>query len=311
MDLLLCYASDEEECSQEEEHQSIHNDGKDESHRQLAVSSSAPEQESPTGASPKHDQIPSSTALSSSRKRPRTSTTSTTGTTATSSSLNSTNRSVEIVTKCPSFVRGHPHVRGNWSGLVFVKVGGGKGLDNQVSRSVEAFRQLLISRTNFSGQIYRHDHLHLSLSRPFYLQESSIDSFVALLRERLQFQSSFAVSLSFKNQHCCLINDDNTRSFWVWPIVAATTNELTVLVRHIDEVLQRYHQPTYYDPPLFHVSVASIPEAVTVPQGLVTVKEKEVVDCNLGSAILHVTEIVCTFGTTKEFVIPLLSSSIK
>jgi Uncharacterised conserved protein len=134
----------------------------------------------------------------------------------------------------------------------------------------------------------------LSLSRPFYLQEASIESFVSILRDRLQYQQAF--SLKVPNQGMCLVNEDRNRSFWALPV--ETSDDLVATVHAVNEALQHFNQLTYYDPPLFHVSVASVP--LLLPE-LSTFKDSQ---CH-GSNQLPVRSICCTFGSTKDIEIPL------
>lgn len=198
---------------------------------------------------------------------------------------------VTIVSEC-TFIRAEPHVRGNWAAHVFLAASF-KGVLRQVTDSIVKFRGLL-ERTGYSGSLMRHETFHLSLSRPFFLQEANIDSFVCSLRDRLQFQSSFSLSVNLQGR--CFVNDERTRSFWAWPV--QPTDDLLSTVKHVDEVLKRYDQPLYYDPPRFHISIASVPVTVVNPQEL---EEKE---CH-GLVHLNVSAITCIFGTTKISTIPL------
>jgi hypothetical protein len=107
---------------------------------------------------------------------------------------------------------------------------------------------------------------------------------------RLQCQETFSLNVSVQGR--CLINEDGTRTFWALPVQA--TDDLLSTVRIVDDVLRQYGQPTYYDPPLFHVSVASVPLAVANSK---SIDEAE----SWGSAYLTVREVSCAFGTTKQF----------
>ena len=53
-------------------------------------------------------------------------------------------------------------------------------------------------------------------------------------------------------------NEQSTRSFVCLP-VADREGGLQKLVDASDEVLRQFRQPTYYDKPIFHVSIASFP----------------------------------------------------
>jgi Uncharacterised conserved protein len=198
---------------------------------------------------------------------------------------------VEIVTNF-TFTRSEPHVRGNWAGHVFVRVQS-RGIIEGASSAVLRFGELL-ERGGYSCVLCRHESHHLSLSRPFYLQEASIESFVYILRDRLQYQQAFSLKVS--NQGLCFVNEDRNRTFWALPV--ETSDDLLATVHAVDEALQHFNQPTYYDPPSFHVSVASVPLLVT---DLSTLKDSQCRGTNQQS----VRSICCSFGTTKVIDIPL------
>jgi hypothetical protein len=270
------------------------------------------------------------------------------------------------------FVRAQPHVRGNWAGHVFVRipistarstaVAGApeeesdsssdedsdtvSSWQSAVSESVAIFRNDL-ERAGYTGTLVQHEHCHLSISRPFYLQVASIDSFVEKLTARLQFCPVTTVRiLASNNYNFCdklssniLVNDDQTRSFWTWPVVPNAA--LLQIVQSVNAVLQSYNQPVYYDPPHFHVSLASFVASTTAAatasadtatftsvhqdlpkrmQQLATQTSKSNNDDDYGKEIdatdstskfcfpWIIPEIQCTFGTTKSYTISLASS---
>lgn len=212
--------------------------------------------------------------------------------------------------------------------------------------------------------IVKHTRLHLSLSRPFFLQVASIDSLVTALQQRIQdmaippfvvrlvtrplhrsrrrrhrtsksnhnlqneseFSSSSSSSSSSLLSCYLLVNDEQTRTFLSWRVEeeeeAATTSHLKSLVHAVDSVLQQYNQPMYYQPPLFHISVASTPGGTVIGKyhgSSPTTNNKDASQSNntvqyWEHPIDHpphhplrflVNQVHCTFGTTKHFVIPL------
>jgi hypothetical protein len=273
------------------------------------------------------------------------------------------------------FVRAKPHVRGNWAGHVFVRIpissttttttvkeefDSSSSEDESdtdsswqavVNDSVATFRNDL-ERAGYTGTLVQHEHCHLSLSRPFYLQVASIDSFVEKLTERLQLCPVTTIRILASNNYNSsankfssniLVNDDQTRSFWTWPV--AQNAALLQIVQSVNAVLQSYNQPVYYDPPHFHVSLASFVATTTATttttsnaltsvhqdlpkrvQELATQtsrsndndvddvdddKEIATTTTSTTSAFCFpwtISEIQCTFGTTKSYMIPLTSS---
>ena len=182
--------------------------------------------------------------------------------------------------------------------------------------------------------------LHISLSRPFYLQEQSIESFVDHLTKALSIFAPIPITFS-PNQPQVLVNDELTRTFLTIPALSSAqqqqqqSSDIIKLIRAIDVVMERFGQPTYYDHPRIHVSIASVPcDASDILAGLYRMprrngvgtnatnggnKAKGVVD-NIVEAtpqkqnitMLEVTtpqkqnitfmvdRIICTFGGTKK-----------
>jgi len=191
-----------------------------------------------------------------------------------------------------------------------------------------------------SSEQEQEEELHISLSRPFYLQAANLEPFVQCLGTKLSQAAvpPFALSLPGLNYDgdsppCSLLhNDERTRSFAVQPVVAAPPSALREIVRHVDSCLALYRQPPYYDPPVFHVSLASFVPAVAPAHEEAAVR---LAACwkNSGSRGTNndesslplggendsassgeeedddgqhfITEIYCKFGTTKVYTIPL------
>jgi len=259
----------------------------------------------------------------------------TTTTTTTSSTINNddsaikpTTTNIDIVSindVSPNFfVRSVPHIPGNWAGHVFcplplLSLDCGSttgGWNYEMNASLLRFQKLLQQRQQqqqktIKGPIVSHIPtttggtnnpfaVHLSMSRPFVLQLSSIDSFVAQLQRRLQYLPTTTLRVHH-HQEKILVNDEHTRSFWTWPI--DSNGMLMAILREINAVLKLYRQPVYYDPPLFHASLASVADDLS---SLATTSSNED-DSNGNNGCLYfaVDQIHCTFGTTKHYTIDL------
>lgn len=211
------------------------------------------------------------------------------------------------------FERKQPHVQGNWAGHVFITI------PNDISAFLASRQQQVadiwkdrLEVDGWTGPMLLHrkqigtdgktlGDVHVSLSRPFYLQRGSIDSFVHSLRERLKYKEKGWFRLDC-GQTKLLTNDECTRTFLVWNI-RDTEGILTALVNDVDAVLERYGAAPYYRPAHFHASVASIPGTCsTVDIHSRTFDEKD------QRLVIPVMDVHCTFGTTEEFVIPLGSA---
>lgn len=152
--------------------------------------------------------------------------------------------------------------------------------------------------------------LHISLSKPFYLQKQSISSFLKDLKQRVQcFHRTLILYLMKKTE--ILTNEDRTRSFLTVPVVSSLStngNAIQHLVALVDEVLEKYGASKYYSYAKFHVSIASwaydswivdnCQEYLVKEEGPET--KYEVLDFNLIVRGIH-----CDIGTAEKHYIPL------
>lgn len=228
-----------------------------------------------------------------------------------------------------AFQRSVPHKRGHWAGHVLVPVNATTGRVAAMKRSILHFQQTLESN-GYSGTIIQHSHLHISLSKFFSMQLAFIEPFVHKLTQRLQAERASRL-LVVDGENTILVNDEKTRSFLSWKI--QSTASLLRIVRHVDAVLEEYNQPPYYVPPIFHISLASFaanleglditsPGTTRRDASDATLADNEDEDDHRSSSsnddcsnsdeeevsFLVVKELVCKFGTTKSYTIPLASS---
>lgn len=219
------------------------------------------------------------------------------------------------------FVRDVPHTRGNWAGHVFCKIP--LLLECRASKSVKAFCSRL-QQAGWTGSVLSHtSNLHVSLSRPFFLQQSSIESFVNALRQRLSLERSTVLRVTGEK---LLVNDSGTRSFWCWSL--SSTPSMHRILNQVDDVLREYQQATYYESPEFHVSLASLPGNIAdlldrhAPQEVAETVQTTVEDDALGEdskdvlsedsndddvepVIVSIDHVFISFGTTKKIRIDL------
>lgn len=239
-----------------------------------------------------------------------------------------TNKCIEIVAyesvSPDTFVRSVPHIPGNWAGHAFCPVPKNHHAWREaMTESVLRFQQHLQKLGDaFSGNhIISHipsnsgnninetmppPTIHFSLSRPFSLQLSSVESFVEKLQQRLQYIPTIPALCVYPMAERVLVNDEGTRSFWTWPLGSASTQQqhptLMAIMEEINSVLRSYNQPPYYDPPIFHISLASVSGAIPVT----TANAKTTPTASTTSLYMPVKQVHCTFGTTKHFKIDLL-----
>jgi len=186
---------------------------------------------------------------------------------------------------------------------------------------------------------------HISLSRQFYLQRHSIESFIHELKRHACIFQPFTLSFSSSSfpQSKILVNDEKTRSFLTLQATSNTTNSnhndnptINRLIRSIDQVLNKYGCPSYYEDPSIHVSIASckgdIVSSLSSSSSLSSFstfgkKKQEEFTNNIRSNQIKddnslesrrgnensnpisfmVYRIQCDFGSTKKYTIPLSS----
>jgi len=245
------------------------------------------------------------------------------------------------------FIRSTPHIRGNWCGHVFFELDNdapmAQSLQKAASIKIQCLRQILDKKKLYDSQIFPHHCMpslspsteessrkkgfHISLSRPFYLQNQSIVPFVHQLQSLLNLESTTNCTLDISNVYGItpddiLVNDDETRSFLVF--TSPLLNQyLKRILNCVNEILIQYCQKEYYKSPKIHVSIASIKGNVKallfdnddndnhdnhhdteIPQTDSDSDSEEMVDLP-ETMTFPLDQIVCTFGTTKRFVIPL------
>lgn len=181
-----------------------------------------------------------------------------------------------------------PHRPGFWAGHIFVRC---TGLEDEGEAWIQ---RLAISLRRSSNPLIRHSNHHVSLSKPFYVSFVNIDSIVKGLTRNVEFLPRR--SLTVHTRHLIrLENDEGTRTFWGWEVTGCND-----LVQAVDGVLKAYSLATYYDPPTFHTSIASMVGSTNISCPAVGYECEERHAC-----YIPVTEIEVTFGTTKAFTIPL------
>mmetsp|Transcript_18099 Transcript_18099/g.25573 ORF Transcript_18099/g.25573 Transcript_18099/m.25573 type:complete len:380 (+) Transcript_18099:29-1168(+) len=180
---------------------------------------------------------------------------------------------------------------------------------------------------------------HISISRPFYLQLQSIDSFVSDLKDRLSFIAPFRINFHVPSLETddekkkasnevticphaeVLVNDQGTRTFLVLPAAATSstpTAPIINLIGLIDKVVAKYGGQEYYRHPRIHISIASVlgdvrPMLKTTTKsegnyGLTSGGDRGGISNKTTNASLIsvlVNHVHCSFGSCKYVVIPL------
>ncbi|KAF9362386.1 poly(U)-specific 3'-to-5' RNA exonuclease [Mortierella sp. NVP85] len=94
--------------------------------------------------------------------------------------------------------------------------------------------------------------LHISLTRPLYLQELHLGRFISDVRDAFKNKKRFNISFSGVQSFS---NEEGTRSFLSLRVGAGHA-EIEGLLADMDVIAERYSQPKFYDDPQFHASFA-------------------------------------------------------
>lgn len=94
---------------------------------------------------------------------------------------------------------------------------------------------------------------HISLGRTVPIRVHQIDSVVAMLRQKLQFQKRYFIDLS---KWEVFINDDHTRTFLSMEVITGGLAEITRQIQAVNEVYKLHNLPEFYKDPRPHISLA-------------------------------------------------------
>lgn len=142
-------------------------------------------------------------------------------------------------------VRTFPHERGNWATHVYVPY-----------EATEEFQDLLdvllAHAQTCAPRLVRMEAFHLSLSHSVVLRHHWILPFVQALKERLASSQRF---LFTADRVKIYTNQEKTRTFVGLEVTSGHAQFLD-LVSEVDQVMEEFELPTFYQDPSFHISLA-------------------------------------------------------
>ncbi|KAL4574922.1 hypothetical protein LXL04_021762 [Taraxacum kok-saghyz] len=94
---------------------------------------------------------------------------------------------------------------------------------------------------------------HISLGRTVPIRVHQIDSMVAMLRQKLQFQKRYLIDF---NKWEVFMNDDQTRTFLSVENTTRGLPEVTKQIQAVNEVYRLHNLPEFYKDPRPHISIA-------------------------------------------------------
>ncbi|XP_011185579.2 U6 snRNA phosphodiesterase 1 [Zeugodacus cucurbitae] len=193
-------------------------------------------------------------------------------------------------------IRSFKHERGNWATYVHIPV-----RSEQLEDILEVCQDLLADVIN---DLHVIEDIHISLSRTVVLQHHHIDSFVESLRNTLEVNARFSISLRHLHIYT---NDERTRTFIALKVDNMHYDKVHKLMEKVDVVMTEYRLQRFYEKPSFHISFLwCLGDKVSVlNEYLHTLESAIKVGMDESNALnLFIKEINCKSGN-KEFTFKL------
>ncbi|GLT39880.1 hypothetical protein SLA2020_140470 [Shorea laevis] len=167
-----------------------------------------------------------------------------------------------------SRVRTFPHVEGNYALHVYIPVfipsASKKEMGHFLKRVASLVPDLHVVDADvpLNGlckdeqkleQIALGRKFHISLGRTVPIRVHQIDSMVAILRQKLQFQQRYWINF---NKWEVFVNDEHTRSFLSVEVLTGGLAEITRHIQDVNEAYKLHNLPEFYKNPRPHVSLA-------------------------------------------------------
>ncbi|PSR93286.1 U6 snRNA phosphodiesterase [Actinidia chinensis var. chinensis] len=168
----------------------------------------------------------------------------------------------------PSRVRSFPHVEGNYALHVYIPVRIPPAPKKELAQILKKVSSLvpglnaidvdiplnvLCSEDLKLEQVALGREFHISLGRTVPIRVHQIDSVVAMLRQKLQFQKRYLIDFSKLE---VFVNDDRTRSFLSVEVLREGLAEITKQIQAVNEVYKLHNLPEFYKDPRPHISIA-------------------------------------------------------
>ncbi|GAV73388.1 HVSL domain-containing protein [Cephalotus follicularis] len=173
-----------------------------------------------------------------------------------------------LQTRQASRVRSFPHVDGNYALHVYIPVliplSPKKYLVQFLKKvasvvsglhavDVDVPLNILCKDDQKLEQVALGREFHISLGRTVPIRVHQIDSVVAMLRQKLQFQKRYWIDFS---KWEVFVNDDDTRTFLSIEIITGGLVEITRQIQVVNEVYKLHNLPEFYKDPRPHISLA-------------------------------------------------------
>ncbi|XP_062092242.1 uncharacterized protein LOC133798074 [Humulus lupulus] len=168
----------------------------------------------------------------------------------------------------PGRVRTFPHVEGNYALHVYIPVYIPSAPKKELALFLKKLSRLvpglyvvdvdipldiIAKDDNKLEQVALGREFHISLGRTVPIRVHQIDSVVAMLRQKLQFQRRYWIDFS---KWEVFLNDDHTRTFLSMEVTTTGLAEITKQIQAVNEVYKLHNLPEFYKDPRPHISIA-------------------------------------------------------
>lgn len=136
------------------------------------------------------------------------------------------------------------HERGIWATFLYIPVPLVDAIEGTQNRIKDYCQDTLLL------QLETIEHLHISVTKLLILKHHWIQSFVDTITDKIKCLSSFKISFGEIEIYC---NEERTRTFL--GIKTLEVEDLLQLTGQLDECLDEFKLPKYYEDPSFHASI--------------------------------------------------------
>ncbi|XP_076930196.1 uncharacterized protein LOC143594886 [Bidens hawaiensis] len=165
-------------------------------------------------------------------------------------------------------VRSFPHIQGNYALHVYIPVFVPSERKKELAQFLKKAASLvaglhvvdidvplrtLLKDEEKMVQAALGREFHISLGRTVPIRVHQIDSVVAMLRQKLQFQKRYLIDF---NKWEVFVNDDKTRTFLSIENTTGGLAEITKHIQAVNEVYKLHNLPEFYKDPRPHISIA-------------------------------------------------------
>lgn len=151
-------------------------------------------------------------------------------------------------------VRTFPHVRGRWPCSVYLPIDKDSNFKSLLSSAVEKNCTELMCMKNLKWELHG-QNFHASLSKEFTLCQYQLSHFVKAIKKAVETRYS-PYNMSLTDECVIHVNPTRTRSF-VALRVGGGKQQTHSIIKALNDVMDNFALPRYYEDPSVHVSIAS------------------------------------------------------